>query len=272
MMVAVSLWTNEANSRKRGIPMRDVKVTFAVRCWLVAALVCLVAATLTLVPSPILAGDKDKVPPTVAVLYFDYTGTSESLGVLRKGLAQMLITDLVDMEEIEIVERDRLQDILEELKLSDSIKVDQKNAARVGKLLGARYMVLGSYFDLMETFRIDARVVEVETGKVLKSIGVNGKADDFIVLEQGISEDLRKFLGEELWAKATKPTPRKDRKKRKRPKAPKKLKKSTAVAYAKALDAKDKGEKEVAKKELEKVVEEQPDFELAVLDLALLAQ
>jgi len=216
--------------------------------------------------------DAAKEPPTVAVMYFDYTGKSEDLVVLRKGLAQMIITDLIDMETIEIVERDRLQDILEELKLNESKKVDQDSANKIGKLLGARYMVLGSYFDLMETFRVDARVIEVETGKVLKSIGATGKADEFIELEQGIVKELRDFLGEELWAKTTKPEPKKRPRKRKRPKAPKKLKSSTAVAYAKALDAKDKGDKEKAKEQLEKVIKEQPDFELASLDLALLAQ
>src|SRR5437763_761500 len=55
--------------------------------------------------------------PTVAILYFDYSGKDEQLGVLRKGLAQMLISDLSSQEAVRIVERDRLEEILKELKL-----------------------------------------------------------------------------------------------------------------------------------------------------------
>ena len=74
-------------------------------------------------------------PPTVAVLYFDYTGKDENLAVLKKGLAQMLITDLESRTDAcAFVERDRLEDILAELKLGQSNKVDKDTAAKVGKL------------------------------------------------------------------------------------------------------------------------------------------
>src|SRR3954462_15487681 len=103
--------------------------------------------------------------PTVAILYFDYSGKDPEMGVLKKGLAQMLISDLSGMESVRLVERDRLEEVLAELKLGQTTKIDPQSAAKVGKLLGARYMVLGGYFDLMQTLRADARVVEVETGK-----------------------------------------------------------------------------------------------------------
>ena len=46
----------------------------------------------------------------------------------------------------------------------------------------------------------------------------------------------------------------------------------TALAYSRALDAKDRGAKDEAKAELKKVLDEQPDFELAALDLDSLMQ
>src|SRR5688572_12008201 len=79
--------------------------------------------------------------PTVAVLYFDYQGKDEQMGMLRKGLAQMLISDLSGSDRFQIVERDRLQEILEELKLVETKHIDKSSAAKIGKLLGARYMV-----------------------------------------------------------------------------------------------------------------------------------
>ncbi len=108
------------------------------------------------------------------------------MGLLRKGLAQMLISDLSGSDRFQIVERDRLQEILDELKLNETKQIDKGSANRIGKLLGARYMVLGGYFDLMGSLRVDARVVEVETGKVIKSVGGTSLPDEFLDLQQRI--------------------------------------------------------------------------------------
>ena len=50
--------------------------------------------------------------------------------------------------------------------------------------------MLGSFFDLAGTLRIDARVVEVETGKIVRSVGVNGPAADFWGLERDLAAKL----------------------------------------------------------------------------------
>ncbi len=200
--------------------------------------------------------------PTVAVLYFDYQGKNEEMSLLKKGLAQMIISDLSGNKAYQIVERDRLQEVIAELKLAKSKMIDKKSAARIGKLLGARYMILGGYFDAFGTLRVDARVVETETGRVLKSVGANAKPEEFIQLESKLADDLEAILVSELKA----PDNIKERKKRTK-RRPKKLRTKTALRYAKALDAKDRGDKATAKKELQKVVKEQPDFQIAQVDL-----
>ena len=206
--------------------------------------------------------------PTVAILYFDYEGKNEEMAQLKKGLAQMLISDLTSLEQFQIVERARLQELLEELKLNQTNKIDPATAGKIGKLLGARYMVMGGYFDLLGTLRVDARVVEVETGKILKATGSAAKPDDFLTLEQKIAGELGNILATQL-KPADGAAPATDAK---APKRPAKLPAKTALRYAKALDAMDKKDKDTAKKELEAVVKEQPDFQLAALDLAALAR
>ena len=200
-------------------------------------------------------------PPTAAVLYFDYPGTDASLAVLRKGLAQMLISDFAAVPGVHIVERDRLQEVLQEQKLSKSMKFDPSTAARVGKLLGAKYLVLGGYFSLGETLRVDARVVEVETGRVLKSVGASGKLADFLEIEQKLSRELGGQL-EELTLTSRLAEPPRDI-----PKPPMQLAMATAVRYATALDLKDAGKRKEAVAELQAVVAQQPDFALAQADL-----
>ncbi len=209
-------------------------------------------------------------PPTVAVLYFDYEGTTPGMEVLRKGLAQMLITDLKPTEGVTFVERGRLEDVLKELDLASSSRVDKATAARLGKLLGARYLIVGGYFDLGTTLRIDARVVEVETGRILDAHGANSAADDLMGAERQLVEALSRTLTTALPPIKT----QRDDPPRKPPtrKTPARLDKATALQYSKALDAGDKGQIEIATRELQAVIKARPDFELAVDDLAAMMQ
>ncbi len=240
-----------------------------------AVLACALTASGATAASKKTAGKAVDKRPIVAVLYFDYTGKDAEMAVLRKGLAQMLISDLSAIEAVRMVERDRLQEILSELKLQQSKRFDPKTAGKIGKLLGARFMVLGGYFAMMGTLRVDARVVEVETGRVIKSVGANGKLDTFIDIEQKVSGGIATILRGALPPRvASKKKRRKSRPKasRRRVPPPKRLRTRTALRYAKALDARDRGDVKRARVELEKVVKERPDFHLAQLDLASMVQ
>jgi TolB-like protein len=204
--------------------------------------------------------------PTVAVLYFDYGGKDDDMAALRKGLAQMMISDLSALDAIQLVERERLEEVLAELKLGQSGKLDAASAARAGKLLGARYMVLGSYFDLKDTLRVDARVVEVETGKVLQSVGASGASDDFLTLEQKLVADVGATLTKQLALPPAKASPAP------RVRPPAKLTRHTAVVYSRALHDIDTGNRPRARQRLKQVVQEQGDFKLAAADLDKLMQ
>jgi TolB-like protein len=204
--------------------------------------------------------------PTVAVLYFEYAGKDDDLAALRKGLAQMMISDLSALDTIQIVERDRLEEILAELKLGQTGKIDAATAAKAGKLLGARYMVLGGYFDLNGALRVDARVVEVETGKVVQSAGAAGEADDFLALEQKLVVAVGGILGKQLAIPPAKTLPAP------RVKPPARLARRTAVLYSRALNDIDAGNRSRAKDKLKQVVKEQADFKLAMVDLDKLMQ
>ncbi|MFT5587547.1 MAG: curli biogenesis system outer membrane secretion channel CsgG [Cognaticolwellia sp.] len=138
-----------------------------------------------------------KEPERVAVLYFENQGNPE-LEPLKVGLAQMLITDLTGSKGIQVVERAKLQAILDELELGHSGKVDGDTAAQVGKLLGAKWLILGSYFELMGTLRIDARLVRVETGEIVASQGVNDVANAFMGMEKKLAEGLKEALAQKV--------------------------------------------------------------------------
>lgn len=129
----------------------------------------------------------------VAVLYFDNSGNPE-LEMLKVGLAQMLTSDLHGTPGVTVVERARLQAVLDEHQIQRGDLADPAAAVRVGRLLGARRLVLGAYFELLGTLRIDARVVEVETSRVLASAGVGGPRERFLSLQAELADRLRAAL------------------------------------------------------------------------------
>ena len=124
--------------------------------------------------SSALAGSRDQEAqnlPGVAIWPFSNGGSFgpdpwdyEALGI---GLQQMLITELALNSGLRLVERSRIREIIEELELGQSGYVDPETTANVGKLVQARYMIVGSFIDASGTIRLDARVDDVETGEIL---------------------------------------------------------------------------------------------------------
>ena len=128
---------------------------------------------------------------TVAVLYFeDLSVGNEEPDSLSKVLCTMMISFLSASDNLTIVERVQIQKIYAELELSKSKSFNQQTVARIGELLGARHLVFGSYFFYEDTLRIDARMVDVQTGTTVVSEGATGASGEFSNLLSGVCEKL----------------------------------------------------------------------------------
>ena len=131
--------------------------------------------------------------------------------------------------------------------------------------------MLGSFLDLGPSLRVDARLVDVETGKILHTVGATAKNDEFLDVERQIATDLGETLRHQPAVKpagATDVSPTKHRP----PQRPARLKTGTAVKYGRALALADKGDRKGARAALQDVLVEQPDFGLARADLERLLQ
>ncbi len=132
---------------------------------------------------------------TVAVLYFKNMGAKEALDPLQKGIADMMITDLSRVRKLKVVERLRLQKLLEEMGLGMTGLVDEASAPRVGKLLGAGQFVSGSFLDLSDyRFRIDAGLVQTKD-QFFDSKTVEGKLLDLFKMEKDLVFEVIDGLG-----------------------------------------------------------------------------
>jgi curli biogenesis system outer membrane secretion channel CsgG len=85
----------------------------------------------------------------VAVLDFDFSAVSDPIYLSyfnggARGVSDILVNQLVKSGNYTVVERSKLDAILEEQNLGDSGRVDASTAAEIGRLLGVEAVVIGS--------------------------------------------------------------------------------------------------------------------------------
>ena len=105
-------------------------------------------------------------PNTVAVMPFGYTGANEEIRPLSRGFAQLIVTDLARSRQLRVLERERMQAMLDEMRLSEQGRTDPQSAARSGRMLRAGRVVQGSLTDQDNVLRATGAVVDVNTAGV----------------------------------------------------------------------------------------------------------
>ncbi|MFZ5446198.1 MAG: CsgG/HfaB family protein [Myxococcota bacterium] len=186
--------------------------------------------------------------PVVSVLYFENASNDAELEALKKGLADLIITDLVAWEGVRVVERTRLEDVLKELDFQQTKYVDKASAAKLGKVIGATYLVYGSMVASGKTLVLTARLVRASDGEALLSIKEQDERDKIFELEQRLVNQLVAQIDAKLSANAM------ARRKAKVPDL------ETVIAYGKALDLSDQGKLDEAQAAMRAVVSKAPTF------------
>jgi TolB-like protein len=196
------------------------------------------------------AGAAEPPRPAVSVLYFENRTGHADYDVLRKGLADMMVTDLAAWDGVTVVERERLEAVLAELKLQQTRAFDAAKRQKIGRLLGAQYVLAGTLNLAGPTLAIDAQLVEVQTGVVRAAARASGAADRVFDLEQELVSRITAAIDARL----------KNPGQRRAVKVPD-LK--TLLAYSKAVDLADRGKLDEAHQALRQLVSRAPTFLMA---------
>jgi|WetSurMetagenome_2_1015567.scaffolds.fasta_scaffold00706_12 TolB-like protein len=203
-------------------------------------------------------------PVTVAVLYFDNNSLvdKEHYEGLRKGLCDIMITELSKVSGLKVVEREQLQKLLAEMALGQSGAVDESTAPKVGKLLGAKVLMLGSFMrDMGEDMRIDARLVDVESGAVLKAEEASGNAAKVFKLTKKLTYKILADLNVSASSEEKKRIESADR-----------MSFDALSIYSEGLELFDKGEASAAARKFEQVLSIDKSFERARVMLGRCAE
>lgn len=94
---------------------------------------------------------------------------------LAPSVYDQLLSALVNQERFQIVEREQLEAILREQKLSQSALVDPSTAAKVGKIAAADAILIGSVTETPNALEVFTRFVDVETAEILAAEDIYGE-------------------------------------------------------------------------------------------------
>lgn len=114
----------------------------------------------------------------VAVVEFaDLKGNTTDFG---RYLAEELITRLYQTKKFKVIERNLLNKIIAEQKLSLTGVIEPTSAHKLGKLLGVDAICSGSVSDLGKSFKVNARLINTETAEVFSVASIEIIKDDTV--------------------------------------------------------------------------------------------
>ncbi len=116
--------------------------------------------------------------PSLAVLYFENLTGDPELDWLRQGLADMLITDLSQSQNLSVLSTDRLYQILKQLNKVDERITSFEVVQDVAEQAHVDTVLLGSFMKAGDQIRINVKVQEAATGRILGSDRIEGTGDN----------------------------------------------------------------------------------------------
>ncbi len=135
---------------------------------------------------------------TVAVMPFRYTGTNADLKPLERGIAELLVADLGKVQRLKLLERERMQALVDEMQLTDQGRADAATGARSGRLVGAGQIVQGVLSDRGDQLALDANVVDATDASVDASASGAGDLARLIDTEKQVLFDLLRGMNIQL--------------------------------------------------------------------------
>ena len=111
---------------------------------------------------------------TVAILDFEGRGISQ---MEAQTLTDRLMSEMVNTDAVIMVERNQMEEIMNEQGFQQSGCTTSECAAEVGALLGVQNMVSGSFGKLGNSYTIDAKLFSVSTGGTIRSVSKTYKGE-----------------------------------------------------------------------------------------------
>ncbi|MBF0432698.1 MAG: hypothetical protein HQK83_15550 [Fibrobacteria bacterium] len=117
------------------------------------------------------------------------------------GMPDMLITELMESENVNMVERTKIHTAMTALQLEAS-GLTEENNLQLGKWLGADQIVVGAFNKLDRKFRLDIRVIDVKTGTIVFASSATRGFEQLLEIIPSVGKQLRIKLDAKFEPKA----------------------------------------------------------------------
>ncbi len=108
---------------------------------------------------------------------------------LGTGLSETVTAALQEIEGLEVWGRERLRESLRRLEVEGG-ELQPEDAVQLGRMVGARWVLAGGFQCMEEQVRVTARLVEVESGRVLRALRMDGRLEAIFELQDRIVAEL----------------------------------------------------------------------------------
>ena len=106
----------------------------------------------------------------------------------------MIMTDLETVGILNIMGKERFEDVLKEQQFQMSGMVREQDLSTLEEIVGAKYILAGTFMELNGTMRIESQVFPVEQGTKLGTASVTGSTDQFFELVKELFLEVSRFL------------------------------------------------------------------------------
>ncbi|MEA1912114.1 MAG: CsgG/HfaB family protein [Spirochaetota bacterium] len=133
-------------------------------------------------------------PAYVAISDFSILASDDALAFLATEIPNDLAGGFAKGGLVKPVERQELEKVMEELKLSMSGLTDEDYALQAGKLLGAKYLLFGSLSKIGEQVKINCRLIETETSQIVYTESSRGMYSTLFDVEDELREKIELYF------------------------------------------------------------------------------
>jgi serine/threonine protein kinase/Tfp pilus assembly protein PilF len=253
--------TERVMPQTKRLTSREITVKITLKKLFIPALIVIAVIAAGLL-ALFLIPKKEPARHSVAVISFKNQTGDRAFDYLQEAIPNLLITSLEQSRYLRVTTWERMKDVLRQLGKDAGGLIDEDLGFELCRKEGIEAIVLGSFVKAGEMFATDAKVLEVETKKLLKSAGARGEGVGSILKSQidELSRNISRGIGlSERKIVAAAPAKIID------------LTTSSMEAYNYFLRGRDDYEKffyQDAQKFLTKAVELDPTFAVAYLYLA----
>jgi TolB-like protein len=169
---------------------------------------------------------------------------------MGKGLSEMIAVELTKATGVNLIEREKRAEVLEEIEFALSDLADAAKQVEVGKMLAAKYLVFGEIIDMDKEVLISLRMVDIESTMVVWNEQVVARITNYDYITGYFTASILEHLGLPVPSSTIVKV-----------EAIEEKNEDAVVAFSRAVDAYDRKENAEATKELTRARRIDPDNE-----------